>query len=882
VTSGSGVAPLPSPDSVRRVRLPNGLTALIRRDRSAPVVAIVTHVKAGYFDETDDVSGIAHVLEHMYFKGTPTRGVGEIPRATKAAGGYLNAGTIYDQTSYYAVLPASAFVRGLEVQADAFAHSLIDAGELARELEVIIQEAMRKEDNPQAIAVESLYALLHDAHRMRRWRIGRPDALRRFTREQVVAFYRNFYRPRQTILAVVGDVDERMAAHEIERLYGSLPDAEVAAQPGPPEPAREGFRYRDIAGEITQTQLAIGWRTPGTLDADTVLLDLAATMLGSGRASRLYRAVRERRLVASIGASNYTPTELGVFTIHAEGPPSSAADAAAEAWGQLASMRDVGVHAEELERARRMVEAQWMRRLESMEGQATYLAEWEALGAWTLGAAYLAGVQGATSDLVTAAMRRHLRGDLAGMIVYRPRSTPPIATDAGAMRAILDGTPAHAVAAPSAVSQPPAVRAGRAALEREEGGVQVFRTAHGVPVLVRRRAGSPLVHIGAFAAGGASDEHESVAGLTTLMARTALKGTPRRRAEQIAEDAEMLGGSLAANVGAEHFGWSISVPAARAEAALELLADVVQQPEFPAGALETERAVATADLALLRDDMYRYPMRMLQQAAYAGHPYGIPAGGFEHTLAAIGAGTLREWHLARLLTGASVIVITGEVDPAAIAHAASERFSLLQGGAPNEVSAPEWTRKPIAVSEEREKAQTALALAFPSADRASDARWAAAMIAGVASGLGGRFFEELRDKRSLAYTVHALPSVRRRAGAFIAYIATSPIQEDEARRGLLREFARLRDGEVTAEELLTAQEYAIGTHAISRQSGASVLGEIVDAWILGRGLAELDEHDARVRAVTPKAMRDLAKKYFDESRVVQAAVRGSAPAAAKR
>ena len=95
------------PATVHRTVLPNGLTVLIREDHSAPVVAIVTYVRAGYFDETDDVVGIAHVLEHMFFKGTPTRGVGEIARQTKAVGGYLNAGTIYDRTSYYAVLPAS-------------------------------------------------------------------------------------------------------------------------------------------------------------------------------------------------------------------------------------------------------------------------------------------------------------------------------------------------------------------------------------------------------------------------------------------------------------------------------------------------------------------------------------------------------------------------------------------------------------------------------------------------------------------------------------------------------------------------------------------------------------------------------------------------------
>ena len=103
--------PALAPDSVRRLALPNGLTALIRRDPSAPVVAIVTYVKAGYFDETDDIVGIAHVLEHMFFKGTARRGVGEIAKQTKAAGGYLNAHTIYDHTSYYAVLPASGFAR---------------------------------------------------------------------------------------------------------------------------------------------------------------------------------------------------------------------------------------------------------------------------------------------------------------------------------------------------------------------------------------------------------------------------------------------------------------------------------------------------------------------------------------------------------------------------------------------------------------------------------------------------------------------------------------------------------------------------------------------------------------------------------------------------
>src|SRR4026208_847479 len=157
-----------NPESINRTVLPNGLTVLLQEDRTAPVVAIVTYVKAGYLDETDDENGIAHALEHMFFKGTKTRGVGDIAKETKSSGGYLNAHTIYDNTTYDTVLPSSGFAKGLEIQADAYANSILDARELAKEMEVIIQEAKRKSDNPSAAATEPLHALPHDAHRTRR------------------------------------------------------------------------------------------------------------------------------------------------------------------------------------------------------------------------------------------------------------------------------------------------------------------------------------------------------------------------------------------------------------------------------------------------------------------------------------------------------------------------------------------------------------------------------------------------------------------------------------------------------------------------------------------------------------------------------------------
>src|SRR6185503_7683824 len=291
-----------NPESIHRTVLPNGLTVLLQEDRTAPVVAIVTYVKAGYFDETDDENGLAHALEHMFFKGTKTRAVGDIAKETKASGGYLNAHTIYDNTTYYTVLPSSSFAKGLEIQADAYANSVIDGRELAKEMEVIIQEAKRKSDSPSAVATETLFELLHDKHRMRRWRIGREPGLRAFTRDLMNGFYRNFYKPANTILSISGDVDPQEAIRRATDLYGSLDAGAPVRNPGPPEPDHTGFRYRELSGDIAQSQLVFGWRTPGSLDPDTPALDVAAAVLGTGRASRLYRAVRERKLASSVGA----------------------------------------------------------------------------------------------------------------------------------------------------------------------------------------------------------------------------------------------------------------------------------------------------------------------------------------------------------------------------------------------------------------------------------------------------------------------------------------------------------------------------------------------------------------------------------------------------
>ena len=862
-----------NPETVHRTVLPNGLTVLVQEDRSAPVVAIVTWVKAGYFDETDEENGLAHALEHMFFKGTPTRGVGDIAKETKSIGGYLNAHTIYDCTVYYTVLPSSGFLKGLDIQADAYANSLIDSEELAKEMEVIIQEAKRKSDNPGAVATEKLYELLHDAHRMRRWRIGHEKGLRSFTRQMMTSFYRNFYRPANTILAISGDIDVREATERVEEVYGGFDSGVPARNPGPAEGERAGFRYNELAGDIARTQLVIGWRTPGTLDEDTPALDVAASVLATGKASRLYRAVRERKLASAVGAYDYTPTELGVFVVSAETEPEKTVRAGQAIWSELRRLREERVPDHELERLRRIFEARWVRRLETAEGRANYLAEWEALGDWRLGERYFDRYMSTDSSAVHRVVSKYLRPERAAALVYRPESAAPVAGDADQMLALLEGAESEALPAIPARTFPISVTTGRATFERHEAGVDIFRTRTGVPVLVRRKPGAAMAHVALHIAGGSVEEPAHHAGLTLLTARTMLKGTTTRTAAQIAEDSEMLGATISASVGSDSFGWSFSVPKARLSAALELLGDVVVRPTFGVEALETERVVALANVAMQRDDMYRHPMKLAREAAFRGHPYGNPPTGSEESLRAISATDVREWHLTHVLHSAAVIGIVADLDAAEVADlVATEIDAIIPRDAPV-ITRPEWPAGVQVATETREKAQTALAVAFAAPSRTDDARFDASLIATVASGLGGRFFEELRDRRSLAYTVQAGVSERRAAGMFMSYIATSPEKEETARAGLLAEFAKLREVDVTAVELSRAKEYAIGTHAISQESGGAVLGELLDAWMFG-SLADLNRYDERVRNVSAESMRGIAVRYFDSNRRVEGIVRG--------
>lgn len=859
---------------VRREVLPNGLTLLVQRDDSAPAVAVVTHVRAGFFDEPDHWVGISHVLEHMFFKGTPTRGVGAVARETKGAGGYLNAHTAYDHTAYYVVLPASALATALDVQSDALRRSLIDPAELARELQVIIQEAKRKLDTPDAVAHETLHELMFDRHRIRRWRIGDEAQLAGYTRHDVHSYYSSRYVPERTIVAMVGDLDEEAALTLARDRYGDWAPRAGAVDASPEEPRRREVRARTLRGDVAQAELSLGWRGVPPLHPDAAALDLATAVLTAGRGSWLYRTLREPGVVTSVAAQHYAPTELGVFSIGAELPPErldAAVRGIAESVTRLAMM---GPSDADLERGRRLLLARWARRMESTEGRASALAAADALdGVQVLDREY-AALEAATATEVRDAVARTLEPDAVSAVAYQPRGrgTDLTVESLSAAFAVTALTPLDA---PAISNGARARRAGNAGPSRSVAKVHHL-ALDGADLLVRRKRGVPMVTLGLYVPRYGFDP-PAKAGIAALAMRSALRGADNLDAAALAFAFERLGGTLSPSLSTDWVGFGTTILAERLPEAAHLLQRVVRAPAHQDQAIESERAILVSEAEQAADDMFRYPMQLAFAAAFADRGYGVPVGGLPDTLPDISADEVRRWYAEVIPAARPAIIAVGDIDPGRAAEELSAAFDSLPARA-GQLMNGAAARAPGPIDSRvvhREKAQSAFAMVFPGPARRDIRRHGADVWAAVASGLGGRLFEALRDRRSLAYTVFATAWQRGRAGALVTYIATAPEREDEAREEMLKELHQFVAKPVSDTELAQAVNYLAGQSQVRRQSGAAVAGEILEAWIIGDGLDELDDPAGAYHSVTSAAVQQLAIECLEASGRAEGVVRGS-------
>jgi len=856
----------------QRYTLSNGLTVVFQEQHTARVAAFQVWVKVGSADERPDQAGLAHLHEHMLFKGTARRAPGEIARDVEAHGGEINAWTSFDQTVYHIVI-ASQFARmGLDILGDAVRSSSFDADELAREIEVVCEEIKRGQDTPARRASRDLFATVYQEHPYRHPVIGTTESVRSFTRDKVLEFYRRHYTPRNLVLSASGDFTEAELREWVEEFFGG--DWGRPYEGGitrVKEPAVTHRRIHLRPDEVKEAYLNLAFPIPQSDHPDVPALDALAMIAGQGDASRLVLEVKRKRgLVNDLHAYAYTPRDPGLFATSLTLPAANLAQALEETVRGLAALRTTPVPVEELATVKSLIESESIYQHETVQGLARKMGHYQSsLGDLEAEARYYEAIARLTPEHIQDVASRYLRFEHAIVTGLLPPGTSFGAEQAGE---ILDRVPGEAPAAPSErrVPKPPSglPRAPTPGTRASPGRVVEQKLPSGARILVREERAVPLFAMRAVFPGGLRYETAENNGLTTLLSRCITRGTPTHDAEEISHLIDGFAGSLSGQGGRNSVGMRGEFLSHHFQPAFRLFADCLNHPLFPEAEVARERTLLLQDILTREDKPSGVAFDLFGRTLFHTHPYRLPGLGEQASVERLGPDALRAYHAAHMDPSQLTLSVVGDVSADEVLALAHEAFGASRGRA---ALAPEVRLEPLPESPRMNKRQLAraqahLVLGFPGVRLDDPRRHALEVLSTLLSGQGGRLFVELRDKRSMAYSISSFSVEGVDPGYFAVYMGTSPEKLEAALEGIRAELSRVRDEPIPEAELARARQHLIGTHEIGLQrNGARAALIALDA-CYGLGQENFLHYARRVAAVTAEDVRAVARQLIDFER----------------
>lgn len=433
---------VPAPKPFEQFTLANGLTVIVKPDRRAPTAVHMLWVRVGAVDEVDGTSGVAHVLEHMLFKGSREVKPGEFSRRVAALGGQENAFTAQDYTGYFQQIPANRLEDVMKLEADRFANNLWPDEEFTKELEVVKEERrLRTDDSPRAQLFEQMNAVIFQASPYRRPVIGWMSDLDAMTPQDARDFYRRWYVPANAAVVVAGDVEVAQVRALAEKYYGSIPARAVPTRKPREEPQQVGVRNLDFKAPASQALVALAFKVPQitsfepspTRDLETdeaLALTVLAAVLDGYEGARLARALTQGpdRLADSADAWNGLwgrgPQVFSLAGVPAPGKTPEQLQAALRA--EVAKIAKDGISAAELARVKTQWVASEVYKLDSVMNQARELGSYWALGLpLDAGERLIARLRAVTAAQVQAVAGKYFGDDQLTVATLRPQPIDP-------------------------------------------------------------------------------------------------------------------------------------------------------------------------------------------------------------------------------------------------------------------------------------------------------------------------------------------------------------------------------------------------------------------------------------------------------------------------
>ncbi|MGC1275540.1 MAG: pitrilysin family protein [Planctomycetaceae bacterium] len=873
-----GVTHVRTIEGISEYRLDNGLQVLLFPDPSKPTVTVNSTIFVGSRHEGYGETGMAHLLEHLLFKGTPDHPA--IPKSLQERGARFNGTTWVDRTNYYETLPASEenLEFAVRLEADRLVNSYVRKEDLDSEMTVVRNEFEMGENEPSRILGQRMMATAYEWHNYGKSTIGNRADIERVPIDNLKAFYQRFYRPENSMLVVAGNFDPEKALAVIADAYGKLknPDEPLPAT-YTEEPPQDGERVVMLRRVGKLSLVGAMYHIPAGSDPSYPSIDVLESILTSAPSGRLYKALVEAKLAASVAGAAFALHDPGIVRFMAEvNTGNDAQTVLTKMIEVIESVGETGVTAEEVDRAKRKLLKQ--RELSAADSTeiAVELSEWAAMGDWRLYFLYRDRLEKVTPESVTAAAKDYFRRNNRTVGLFLPTEQPqsvPVPQPATNLAEVIGdykGRDDLAVGEAFDVSpQNIQQRTGRSELP---GGLKVA-------LLEKQNRGNSVV-VRLNVRYGNEDVLTGKATAAEFLPRLMARGTTSKTRQEIQDELDRLGARLTAGGTPGVATFAIQAKQETLLEVLALLAEILRHTSLPADELEL---LKQADVATYESELTEPQSLATTTVRRTIAPYEKGDPRYVMTLPeqidAIKAVTQEDVKALydELLNGRhGEIAIVGTFEKDAV-------FATIEKAFADWTSDVQYARLPQLVPDDldgrtesiatpgKKNAVYFSATAFPLSSSHPD--YAALVIGNYILGggsLSSRLADRVRQQEGLSYGVlsgFSAQNLDKRAVMYL-YAITNPENMEKLRSVIREEFDRLLNEGVTDEELAAAKQGYLQKQQVNRADDATLAQTLAENLEADRTMSFYADLENQITALTPDQVVDALRKHIDPEKFV--------------
>ncbi len=825
--------------SVKKV-LPNGLTVIVSKIPASPFVSLYALVKTGSATEGKFLgSGISHFVEHLMFKGTSSRGVGEIPAQIKAMGGTINASTGKDFTVYKITVPYECFDKALEIFSDMLMHPVFDPKQMEKERDVILKEMNLDKDNPDRYFSDITFENVYVRHPYKYPVIGYIPLFASIKHSDVLEYYHAKYVPNNMIFSVAGNVEPTIAISKIEHAFRDFKRGRCIIRNLVNEPFHITKRIYEEEYPTDLARLSISFMGVGILDHDLYALDVLAMILGRGRSSRLYQSIyKDKSLVHSISASNYTPIDRGAFEIDALLEADKLQATIDAIFVEIDKIKKGGVTDFELNRAKRQILSEYiMNRQRSSDVAYSQALDEAYTGDYRFSKRYVEQIKKVTPEDIKRVVNKYLIEQGATIVILRPK-----------LKSTVKNT--------SRIDN--------------EIKIKKFTLSNGLVVLIREDHRFPLVSLQVVFNGGVRQEPEGLNGCSKLMASVLLKGTKSKTQRQLAEQIDSLGMNVTTFSGTNSFGIKMNFLSEDVADAFAILEDIIKNPIFPEDEIEKTKDNMRTNLKKRDEDIVGYSVFELKKLLFKNSPFSRDSNGTFYSISKITRKDIVDFYRKYVVPNNMVVSIFGDVNETDILRLVKEKFGMLKR---KEIKLNKYNQQPIMHLKQKKlymhKDQAMVVFGFHGVRIYDEDKYGLEVLASIiGSPFNGRLFHRIREDNGYAYAVggRSIPGLD--TGFILFYALTSKGNVNKVKELIKDEISYLQKNYVSEKELEDTKNYLKGRFKSMIEVNASLASLAGFSELYGLGYDNYKRYEAAIDSVTKEDILRLAIKYLDLNRTV--------------